>query len=141
MRLDHATLKCSPQSLCRVSSCWKRGGRQAPQPLQGELIVKPWCKIELHFHDPQTGHGYVALSSLESRNGTEWPGLHAARLPHKLENSARPQALPSASAQFQTALPRDRSGCLDANSLSKPPLAPTRSRQMGHAGPTLAKLG
>ena len=26
MRLDHATLKCSPQSLCRVSSCWKKGG-------------------------------------------------------------------------------------------------------------------
>ena len=77
MRLDHATLKCSPQSLCRVSSCWKKGGRQAPQPRQGELIVKPWCKIELHFHDPQTGHGYVALSSLEL--GTEPNGRACMR--------------------------------------------------------------
>ena len=74
MRLDHATLKCSPQSLCRVSSCWKKGSRQAPQPRQGELIVKPWSKIELHFHDPQTGHSYAALSSLEL--GTE-PNVRA----------------------------------------------------------------
>ena len=77
MRLDHATLKCSPQSLCRVSSCWTKGGRQAPQPRQGELIVKPWCKIELHFHDPQTGHSYVALSSLEL--GTESNGRACMR--------------------------------------------------------------
>ena len=59
-------LSSALHSLCVVyPAAGKRGSRQAPQPRQGELIVKPWSKIELHFHDPQTGHSYAALSNFE----------------------------------------------------------------------------
>ena len=68
-------LSSALHSFCVVyPAAAKRGEPPSSAAPTGRIDRQAWCKIELHFHDPQTGHSYVALSSLEL--GTE-PNVRA----------------------------------------------------------------